>query len=135
MSYSKDLRERVVEYKQSGHTYEETHAIFKVAISTIQKWEKQQKETGSLEKKELHRGFRKIDPEKLKSYVAEHPDAYQSEMAREFGCSESGIRDALKRLKITRKKNDSLPGAKSRKSSGVPGGNQGHPAGTDRLCG
>ena len=61
-------------------------------------------ETGTLDKKALHRSFRKIDPEKLKAYVAEHPDAYQSEMAEAFGCSESGIRDALRRHKITRKK-------------------------------
>ena len=59
---------------------------------------------GGFRKKKLHRSFRKIDPEKLKAYVAEHPDAYQSEMAKAFGCSESGIRDALRRYKITRKK-------------------------------
>ena len=104
MSYSRKYRERTIEYRQAGHSLEETHQIFKVSRSTIQKWEKQLKETGSLEKKELHRSFRKIDPEKLKEYVAEHPDAYQSEMAEEFGCSESGIRDALRRHKITRKK-------------------------------
>ena len=62
------------------------------------------KETGDLGNKALHRGFRTIDPEMLKAYVAEHPDAYQSEMAEAFGCSESGIRDALRRYKITRKK-------------------------------
>ena len=104
MSYSKKYRERTIEYRQDGHTLKETHQIFKVSIATIRKWEKQWKETGDLGKKELHRGFRKIDPEKLKAYVAEHPDAYQSEMAQVLECSESGIRDALKRYKITRKK-------------------------------
>ena len=104
MSYPKEYRERTIEYRQDGHTLEETHRIFKVSKSTIQKWEKQLKETGDLGKKELHRGFRKIDPEKLKTYVAEHPDAYQSEMAEAFGCSESGIRNALELYKITRKK-------------------------------
>ncbi len=104
MSYAKKYRERTIEYRQEGHTLEETHETFKVSRSTIQKWEKQLKEMGNLEKKELHRGFRKIDPEKLRTYVAEHPDAYQSEMAEAFGCSESGIRDALRRNKITRKK-------------------------------
>ena len=104
MSYSKKYRERTIEYRQSGHTLEETHQTFKVSRSTIQNWEKQLKETGDLGKKELHRGFRKIDPEKLKAYVAEHPDAYQSEMAEEFGCSESGIHYALEQHKITRKK-------------------------------
>ena len=107
MSYSKKYRERTIEYRQAGHTLEETHQIFKVSRSTIQIWEKQLKETGDLGKKELHRSFRKIGPEKLKAYVAEHPDAYQSEMAKVFGCSESGIRDALRRHKITRKKRQS----------------------------
>ena len=93
MSYSKRYRERTIEYRQAGHSLEATHQVFKVSKSTIQKWEKQLKETGNLEKKDLHRSFRKIDPEKLKGYVAAHPDAYQSEMAEAFGCSESGIRD------------------------------------------
>lgn len=104
MSYSKEYRERTIEYRQAGHTLEETHQVFKVSRSTIQKWEKRQKETGDLGKKELHRGFRKIDPEKLKAYVLEHPDAYQTEMAEAFGCSEGGIRYVLRQQKITRKK-------------------------------
>ena len=49
--------------------------------------------------------WRKIDPEKLKEYVEHRPDAYLKEMAEEFGCSEVAIFKALKRLKITRKKN------------------------------
>ncbi len=73
MSYSKIYRERTIEYRQAGHTLEETHQTFKVARSTIQEWEKQLKETGSLEKKELHRSIRKIDLERLRVYVAEHP--------------------------------------------------------------
>ena len=104
MSYSKDYREQTIEYRQAGHTLEETHQVFKVSISTIREWEKRLKERGDLEKNELHRNFRKIDPEKLKAYVEEHPDAYQSEMAEAFGCSESGIRDALRNHRITRKK-------------------------------
>ena len=104
MSYTKRYREQTIKYRQAGHTLEETRQVFKVSRSTIQKWEKQLKETGDLGKKELHRSFRQIDPEKLKAYVGEHPDAYQSEMAEAFGCSESGIRDALERCGITRKK-------------------------------
>ena len=112
MSYSRDYRERTIEYRQSGHTLEETHQVFKVCIKTIREWERRLKETGDLRKKELHRTFRKIDPDKLTTYVKEHPDAYQSEMAEAFGCSESGIRDALRRYKITRKKRQ--PVTKSR---------------------
>ena len=133
MSYSKRYRERTIEYWQAGHSLEATHQIFKVSKSTIQKWKKQLEETGNLDKKALHRSFRKIDPDKLKAYVAEHPDAYQSEMAEAFGCSESGIRDALRLHKITRKKDYRLPGPGSAKSSGISGRNQGYTAGKDRL--
>lgn len=119
MSYGKEYRKRTIEYRLSGHTLKERHEVFKVARSTIQKWERQYKETGNLEKKKLNRSFRKIDPKKLKSYVAEHPDSYQSEMAEAFGCSESGIRYALWRYKVTRKKDYSVSRAEPAKSRGI----------------
>ena len=105
MSYEKKYRERTIEYRLSGHTLKETHEVFKVARSTIQKWERQYKETGN--------------PEKLKAYVVEHPDSYQSEMAEALGCSESGIRYVLWRYKVTRKKDYSVSRAEPAKSRGI----------------
>lgn len=105
MSYPVKYRERTIEYRQEGHTLEETSKTFKVAISTIRKWEKQYKEEGDLAPKKAKRSFRKLDPAKLKAYVEEHPDAYQKEIAKELGCSRSNIQKAMARLKITRKKN------------------------------
>lgn len=104
MSYPTKYRERTIEYRKDGHTLQETHEIFKVSISTIRSWEIQLEKEGHLEKKPLHRSFKKIDPEKLSAYVAEHPDAYQKEIAEVFGCSATAIHLAMKRLKITRKK-------------------------------
>ena len=77
--------------------------MFKVSISAIEEWEKKLKESGSLEKKALNRPHKKISPEKLKAYVEEHLDAYQREMANEFGCSVTAVPKALQRLGITRK--------------------------------
>jgi hypothetical protein len=37
--------------------------------------------------------------------VEEQPDAYQHERADRLGCSQRGISDALRRLRISRKKN------------------------------
>jgi len=104
MSYPVKYRERVLEYRQEGHTLEETSRVFKAAVSTIRKWEKQRKETGTLTPKVPRRPFKKIDPLKLRAYVDQHPDAYQKEIALEFHCAQSAIQKALKRLKITRKK-------------------------------
>ena len=104
MSKSKDLREAAVTYQKEGHTYDETAKVFGVVKSTIYRWVKQYEETGDLSNKPLNRGFRKIDPEKLRAYVAEHPDDTQEEMTKEFGCCNQAISKALKRNGITRKK-------------------------------
>ena len=100
MSYDEKYRKRTLEYRQEGHTLEQ----FKIAIITIRKWEKQLREEGNLKKHAVKRPFRKIDPEKLREHVKARPDDYLREIAKVFNCSEAGIRKALKRLKITRKK-------------------------------
>ncbi len=104
MSYSKDYRKRTIGYREEGHTLEETHKVFHVAIGTIRAWEKQWKEKGTLEPVRIVRTYKKINPEKLRAYVQEHPDAYPKEIAKEFGCCETAIRKAFGRLGITRKK-------------------------------
>lgn len=104
MSYPEKYKKRVIEYREEGHTLEETHNIFKIAISTIRGWEKQYREEGNLKQKTPKRPFKKIDPEKLRTYIQKHPDAYQKEIAQEFNCTQKAVSKALKRLKITRKK-------------------------------
>jgi transposase len=104
MVYDKKYKERVVGYRLEGHTIAETSEIFKVSAYAIKTWTKQYKEKGILEKKKPVRPFKKLDPVNLREYVADHPDAYLQEIADVFGCVESAVRKALKRLKITRKK-------------------------------
>jgi transposase len=104
MSYSKDLRERVLAYKEEGHTIKETSEVFKVGTTTIKAWKKLLSETGKLETKELERKPRKFETEKLRAYIAENPEATLAEIAAEFGGSVSGAFDALEREKITLKK-------------------------------
>jgi len=97
-----------MEYRAT-HSIRKTAEIFGVSVSAIQDWEKIQQETGKLDKKPLERKWRKIDPEKLRAYIAERPDAFLEEIAEAFECSGEAIRLALKKLKITRKKNDEIP--------------------------
>ncbi len=115
MSYPIKYRERVLEYREEGHTLEEAHKVFKVSVSTIRSWEQQMQKEGHLEKKKLNRTHRKIDPEVLKEYVSQHPDSFQKEMAKVFGCATSAIGKALKKLGITRKKRASPIKSKTRK--------------------
>jgi len=108
MQYPEIYRKRVVEYRQAGHTLKETHEIFQVSIGAIQKWEKRLAETGEIKNKPVKRPFKKIDPEKLKTYIEAHPDAYLQEIAEEFGCSAPAVLKALRRLGFTRKKRQSI---------------------------
>ena len=107
MSYSVDMREKALKYRAT-HTLEETAKAFDVSISAIKTWQKKLREAGSLENKPLERGFKKIDPEKLRKHVAENPDDFLEDIAIEFDCSIEAVRLALIREGITRKKNDRL---------------------------
>ena len=110
MSYDVKYRGRALEYMRAGHSYREAAAVFKVSTTTLQKWKKQLKESGGLEAAKRKQMWRKIDPAKLRAYVAAHPDAYQHEMAEAFGVRLYAIQNALRILGITRKKNQTIPG-------------------------
>ncbi|MBQ6435900.1 MAG: hypothetical protein IJJ09_07855 [Synergistaceae bacterium] len=104
MSYDEKFRKRTLEYRGEGHSLAQTSKIFKVAINTIRNWEKQLKAEGHLKNHTFVRAFKKIDPEKLRAYVKNNPDAYLREIAEVFQCWPNAVRKALQRLKITRKK-------------------------------
>ena len=104
MTYSIDLREKVMEFLQKGHRVSQAEDAFGISGFTIRKWRRLLEETGSLEDEPRRATFKKLDPEKLAAYVGEHPDAYLQEMGEAFGCSGTAVFKALRRLKITRKK-------------------------------
>ena len=54
-------------------------------------------ETGDLSDKPLHRGFKKIDPDKLWTYVKEHPDDTQQEIADVFGSTNQAVSKAVRK--------------------------------------
>lgn len=103
MAYSKDFRKKVNEYLDAGHTQREARETFRISLTAINSWRKKYK-AGDLSNKLPSRRFRKLDPEKLKSYVLEHPDAYLKEIGEAFGCSDTAVFKAFRRLGITRKK-------------------------------
>ena len=108
MSYSIKFRKEVMKFIEEGNSIKSTAEQFSIGETTIKEWKKLRNETGSLEKRPLNRTFKKIDPEKLKAFVEENPDAYQYEIAEHFGCVQNAVFEALKKLNITRKKNGTL---------------------------
>jgi transposase len=104
MAYSIDFRKKVIEFIGRGHSQRSAAKVFGIHQETVNQWHQQYRKTGSLEKKPCLRKFKKIDPEKLKSYIAGHCDAYLKEIGEVFDCSGAAILKAFKRLGITRKK-------------------------------
>ena len=76
--YSDDLRERVIEAIEAGHTREEVAELFKMALSTVGGFIKRKRETGSVSPDKFG-GYRtfSLEPhtELIKELVAEQPDS------------------------------------------------------------
>jgi transposase len=101
MAYSIDFRRKVLEIKErEGLSFEKTALRFGISESSVFRWSKHLEPCLTRNKPAT-----KIDMERLAQDVKQEPDAYQRERAERFGCSQRGIGEALKRLKITRKKN------------------------------
>jgi len=104
MAYSKDFRERAIAYMDEGHTYKQLYEAFKIYPATIEDWRKLLANTGSLDPQYRKTRKGKIDLEKLQQAIEEKPDAYLSELAKPFGCTEQAVFYALEKLDITVKK-------------------------------
>lgn len=104
MGYDIKFKQRAVEYQREGNTYKETCRVFKISETTLTRWIKIEKEGKLGEVKIQVRKPKKICPDKLVEYINENPDAYLTEIAEWFNCSDTAVAKAFKRLGITRKK-------------------------------
>jgi len=124
MTYSLDLRKKVLQFLEKGNStkeaaVKEAAVVFGISTRTIWHWMRRGKEE-SLAPKSRRTGGYKIDEEQLRKYIAEHPDAYLREIAEVFKTTLYAIFYACKRLKITLKKNDFLQGEGRSKKRAIP---------------
>jgi len=110
MAYDEKYRTRVVEYVLEKHTLKETASVFKVGLTTITRWIASYKASGSAGGgyTVANRKAKKIEPEKLDTYMKEHPDAFLKEIAAEFSCCIEAARKALLRNRYTLKKRQNI---------------------------
>jgi transposase len=99
--YSLDFRKRMFAIKEKeGLTFLEVSKRFGVGIRTLFAWQNKIEPCITRNKPAT-----KIDMEALATDIKKHPDSYQWERAGRFGVSQRGIGYALKRLRISYKKN------------------------------
>jgi transposase len=106
--YSVDLRKRVLEYLEENKDKTKASQLFRVGIATNYRWVAPQKQRGNVAPSARKVYKKKIDDQKLIAYVEQNPDHFLSEIAKHFGTTLQAIFYALKRLKITRKKDYAL---------------------------
>lgn len=104
MAYPTVLRQKALDYYQECKNLSQVSRVFGISLFALKQWVKLQKQTGSLEHRIKGGNATKVDKEKLLQYLAEHPDAYQYEIAEYLGCTASNVCYLLKTLGITRKK-------------------------------
>ena len=112
MAYPAFYRKKVLAYRKTHNTtIKETAKHFKIGTASVSRWVHKQEPA----KTRVKEPTKIIDKALLKD-VKKYPDAYQYERAKRLGVSKSGIYYALKRLKISYKKNSATSKGK-RKST------------------
>jgi transposase len=103
LSYSVDLRERVVSYVRGGGSRTKASQLFQVGRTTLYRW----LNAPDLQPKPAPERRRKLDKAALAAHVRDYPDALLRERAAHFGVRINAIWMAMRKLKIT-KKNDEI---------------------------
>jgi transposase len=104
MAYEAAFRKRVIEYKDTGHTFKEAYEIFGVDSKRYYSWKKQLGRTGSLECQAPKERSGKTDRKELMRPLDEYPDRYLREFAEQFNVWPRAIHKMLKRLGVAYKK-------------------------------
>lgn len=102
--YSLDLRTKVMNYLDEGHTQKSASLIFNINKNTVSKWRRRYKSEGILIPKKRHGAAPKIEAEEFINYVESHPDATASIIGKFFNISASGAKYWLKKLAFSFKK-------------------------------
>jgi transposase len=117
MTYSLDLRNKVLKYIENGKTWSSASQTFGVAMRTVAHWVKRKKQN-TLSPEARPTGSYKIDENHLKDFIAKKPDAYLREIAEEFKTTIPAVFYACNRSKITLKKRHRTTRKETKKKDG-----------------
>jgi transposase len=100
MSYSLDLRKKVVNYVENGGSITAAAKHYQISRTTVYRWFQRE----NLAPTKTENRQRKLDWKALEKDVKENPDSRLVDRAKKFGVTINAIYYALKKMKITRKK-------------------------------
>ena len=101
MTYPSCFRKKILSYKNKHNlSIRATAKHFEIGINSVVRWLTQPEPAKTKSRPAL-----KIPEEALLKDIEDYPDDFLYERANRFGVTAVGIHLALKRLKLTRKKN------------------------------
>jgi putative transposase len=100
MTYSVDLRQRVVAFVEAGGAKAEAARLFSVSEGSVHNGLKRDNWSPT----KVKRRHRKLDWKALEQQIKDEPDAKLKERAEYFRVHPSAIAYAIKEMNITRKK-------------------------------
>jgi len=105
MAYSKDLRERVIAYKEAGNSLINTALVFGIHHKTVRNWVQLKVETGKLTPRAFA-GARKpqVSESDLQVYLEQHPNSTLQVIAKHFDLTIPGISYHLHKHGYVKKK-------------------------------
>lgn len=115
MTYSVDLRQRVVAFVEAGGAKAEAARRFSVSEGSVHNWLKRDNLTPT---KVKHRD-RKLNWKALEQHIQDEPDAKLKDRAEHFGVHTTAIWYAIKQMNITRKKTAKVSRAQSSRETRV----------------
>lgn len=105
--YTIDLRERVIEYSNTGSTGQVIADVLKVSKSFVSRLLKRYRETKTIEpKKPVSTRPFKLNYNEVKKYIDKNPDKTLKEIGKEFNTSHVAIFYILKKIGYSYKKRD-----------------------------
>lgn len=115
MSYSIDLRQRVVAFVEAGGAKAEAARRFSVSEGSVHNWLKRD----NLAPIKVKHRDRKLNWKALEQHIKDEPDAKLKERAEHFGVHTTAIWYAIKQMNITRKKTAKVSRAQSSREAEI----------------
>ena len=114
--YSKDLREKVINYLNKEKTQKEASQVFGIHRNTISRWSNRYKKEGNYDAKKRLGCKSKLDYKKVELFVENNEDVKLSDIGAEFAISKGYAAVVLKRLGFSYKKTFTYVPSESRKT-------------------
>jgi putative transposase len=103
-AYSLELREKVMAFLGGGKKRVEAMEVFRVSRKTVYRWERRQEAGMLAATKVKERKPKKLDPEKLRAYIMEHPEETLKQIGAAFGATDVSVLSRVRQLGISYKK-------------------------------